>query len=138
MLFKNIRINIYKQYIIKFFIIYLFINTSCTEKYSIEKITMFENNPNLFNISIEKIISLETCNDACLIGEINKIEYFRNQLYIFDKYHAKALFIYDNTGKLISKTQKGNGPGETIFPVGFYIDTLVKKMEMFYSLTLID
>ncbi|MDR1593167.1 MAG: 6-bladed beta-propeller [Prevotellaceae bacterium] len=57
------------------------------------------------------IVALET-TDECLISDINGIEYQNNRYYILDK-AGSSVFIFDSTGKFISKLyKKGEGPDE--------------------------
>lgn len=59
------------------------------------------------------MISLETTND-CLIGEVTKLIYQDNLIYIADNI-SKSIFVFDTTGKLRTKIHAvGNGPGEYI------------------------
>ena len=58
-------------------------------------------------------IPIETNNDV-LIGEINKLVFHDNFLYILDSNYTTTLYIFDSqTGQFIQKIRKiGNGPGE--------------------------
>ena len=47
------------------------------------------------------LIQLET-RPECLIGEINKIFFYKNRLYILDREVTKSVFIFDLNGKWIS------------------------------------
>lgn len=116
-----IRVKLYQ---IIFFIVLFILNTACTHKKSVKKIEILKNHADLFSISVRGVISLDDCSDSCLIGTIDKLTYFRKRFYILDVYHARTFFIYNNEGKLISKSKLGKGPGELIRPRTFYIDTL--------------
>ena len=73
-----------------------------------------EENPSwteLFSKSY-KLLPLET-NDACLIGQIDKIKKFKKHYYIVSS--GSSIFHFDEQGKFISSlTQKGAGPEEFI------------------------
>lgn len=57
------------------------------------------------------IIPLETTNE-CLIGEVTKLLYQNNLIYIVDNI-SKSIFVFDMSGKLKKKVHSaGNGPGE--------------------------
>jgi hypothetical protein len=57
------------------------------------------------------IVALETTDD-CLITDINRIEYQNSKYYVFDK-TGNSVFIFDSTGKFMSKLyKKGAGPDE--------------------------
>ncbi|SHI32165.1 6-bladed beta-propeller [Bacteroides stercorirosoris] len=60
------------------------------------------------------VISLET-RDDCLIGEMIKMVYQNNLIYVSDNV-SKAIHVFDKTGKLVTRLQTvGNGFGE--YPV---------------------
>lgn len=71
-------------------------------------------------IKIREVIPLETSKD-CLIGFVKKAVFWNNRIVIIDE-KSKALFIFDEIGKLIFKTIIGKGPGEVIDPTAFNID----------------
>lgn len=57
------------------------------------------------------IFPLETTNE-CLIGEITKLIYQNNLIYIADNI-SKSIFVFDMSGKLQTRIHSvGNGPGE--------------------------
>lgn len=59
------------------------------------------------------IIPLET-KDECLIGEVTKLIYQNDLIYIADNM-SKSVFVFDLSGKLVSKIHAvGNGPGEYV------------------------
>jgi hypothetical protein len=69
-----------------------------------------------------KYIRLESNNES-LIGEITKIRTYNDKIIILDKRFAKAVFIFDTTGKFIDKINKqGKGPGEFVSIFDFDID----------------
>lgn len=54
---------------------------------------------------------LETTDD-CLIGEVTKLIYQNNLIYIADN-TSRSIFVFDMSGKLKTKIHaNGNGPGE--------------------------
>ncbi len=78
--------------------------------------------------SIE-LIPLETSRTS-LIKDIEKIRFFEDKCYVFDKSQA-VLFIFDYQGKYLDKIDKiGKGPGEYSYIYDFYLDTIHKKIEM--------
>jgi len=69
-----------------------------------------------------RYVPLET-NSKSLIGNIDKILINKNRTFIMDSRYAKAIFIFDNNGKFLSKIdKKGKGPGEYIQIEDFSID----------------
>lgn len=51
--------------------------------------------------------------DSSLIGKINKIEEYNNNLVILDRNISKSIFIFDKSGQFLSKIgANGSGPGE--------------------------
>lgn len=71
---------------------------------------------------IEKadIIKLET-NNSCLIGEISKIQYIDDRIYILDMLN-NALFVFDKEGNFKDRLRKiGNAPGEYIRIMDFFV-----------------
>lgn len=59
------------------------------------------------------MIPLET-HENCLIGEVTKLIYRDNLIYIADNL-SKSVFVFDTTGKLMTKINSpGNGPGEYV------------------------
>lgn len=88
------------------------------------------NNEILVNISmplpipeiiIDHIAFLET-NDQSLIGEIHRIEYFKDRIIILDLRVSRNIFVFDSKGSFISALQKGRGPAEVMYPTEFFID----------------
>lgn len=77
-----------------------------------------------------KIVPLET-SDKCLIGNISQIEKYNDIYYILDSNNAKALLLFDNSGKFIKKIGTiGKGPGEYISPHMFSIDQKRKQIQI--------
>ncbi|MDC1106576.1 6-bladed beta-propeller [Prolixibacteraceae bacterium] len=69
-----------------------------------------------------EFIVLETGENS-VIGNIDKLLCFNNKIYILDREITKSIFIYDQTGKLISKiSNQGKGPGEYLMPDDFIVD----------------
>lgn len=63
---------------------------------------------------IEKVryVKLETSSEH-VIGTIDKLYFSQDRIIVVDKRKAQAIFIFDQSGKYISKiNQKGRGPGE--------------------------
>lgn len=57
-------------------------------------------------------ISLET-TPSCLIGRIQKIEIYKDQIFILDPFIAKKLLVFDMSGKFLYQiSERGKGPGE--------------------------
>lgn len=76
-------------------------------------------------------VRLET-NDSCLLGAIDQIQVFGNNIYILDSYQTKSIYVFDKQGRYLHKLE-GNrrGPGEFLLPLCFFINpedsTLVVK-----------
>ncbi|SUE34593.1 6-bladed beta-propeller [Rikenella microfusus] len=65
-------------------------------------------------IAQPEIIPLENSRDAAFSG-INQIRYHKGHYYIFDKYGANSLLVFDSIGNFIRRIgRKGHGPGEFI------------------------
>lgn len=74
-----------------------------------------------------RIIQLET-NDNSLLGEIKRIYYDENKLFILDKTLNKIV-VFDMTGKYITDIQRiGQAQGEYISVMDFCIDTKKKQI----------
>lgn len=57
-------------------------------------------------------IPLKT-NDSVLIGSIDKIEFYKDRIYVLDKRIARSFFIFDENGNLVQEyNRKGKGPAE--------------------------
>lgn len=91
------------------------------------KIELDQNVKSNIKAYAESVIKLETSQKA-LIGDIWKIEFFDNKLYILDIFYSKALFVFSIDGKFISRTILGHGPGEVMNPFSFYIDKKNSKI----------
>lgn len=75
-------------------------------------------------VSCVNYIELETRNE-CLVGDIDKIIYYRGRFYILDRNITRTLYVFDTLGKFKFKIHKiGTGPGEYIQPDDFILDTL--------------
>jgi hypothetical protein len=73
-------------------------------------------------INIHSILKLET-KDSVLIGQVAKVEYFKEHYYILDNTGAKRLFVFDSHGTFINYIGRiGKGPGEFSMPNDFSID----------------
>lgn len=75
----------------------------------------------LLNIDIHKIISLETTKGS-LIGNTSSIKFFNGKYYVLDRKKTKSLFVFDEEGNFINKTQRGLGPGEVNEPYAVTFD----------------
>lgn len=83
-------------------------------------------------IKIREVIPLETSKE-CLIGTSKNVVFWNNRIIVLDDRGSKALFIFDETGKLLFKTRTGKGPGEVIAPYAFNInkrDTTILLYEL--------
>ncbi len=72
-------------------------------------------------INIRNITPLET-HKGCLIGSIKNVVVWNNRIIVLDDRKSKAMFIFDEYGKLLFKTVIGKGPEEIITPTAFNID----------------
>ncbi len=76
------------------------------------------------------LIQLET-RPECLIGEIYKIFFYKNRLYILDRSVSKSVFVFDLNGKWISTIARvGHGPGEYINITDMFIDPLRETLNL--------
>ena len=72
-------------------------------------------------IETAKSIKLET-NANCIIGEIKKIQIFKENIYVLDEI-LNRLCIFDKLGRFINKLDKiGQGPGEYITMLDFEVN----------------
>jgi hypothetical protein len=75
-------------------------------------------------------IKLET-NDEAIFGNIERIIFYNDRIFILDSEVAGKLLAFDRSGKYITTVGgKGKGPGEIIYPMDFYIDTLKKTINI--------
>lgn len=80
-----------------------------------------------FDIEIDCLVKLES-SDSTLIGEITKIKFYDDKIYILDRTISKSLYVFGIKGNFIGSTKRGKGPGECINPMDFMIDTLNQKV----------
>lgn len=74
-------------------------------------------------LEVVKLIPLETTME-CLIGEIDKVVQYRNNIYVFDSKTYKLLW-FDGSGKFLGQIgQRGKGPGEYLELSDFEVDTI--------------
>jgi hypothetical protein len=114
-----------KKVILLFSILAELLMISCKRNHiqsaQILNINVLSEDANEINPKILSYIKLET-TDSSLIGGIEKIRFYSNYIYVFDKENTKALFVFDSTGKFLAKTKYGKGPGECQIPRDFIID----------------
>ena len=69
-----------------------------------------------------KYVPLETTKES-LVGSIDHLEIFDDTLFVLDMLSAKAIFLFDLSGKFIRKIGKtGRGPEEWIRPVSISLN----------------
>ena len=74
-------------------------------------------------LEVVKLIPLETTKD-CLIGEIDKVVQYRNNIYVFDLRQQRLLW-FGSDGKFHGQIgQRGKGPGEYLEMQDFQVDTI--------------
>jgi hypothetical protein len=104
---------------IQFFIMALIIFSSCSKKNASSLVEVHINPAKVepaYDIANDieaewDIVALET-TDNCLISDIDKLIYQNGIYYLLDK-KGSTVFLYDSTGKFISKLfKKGAGPDE--------------------------
>lgn len=70
------------------------------------------------------LIKLEA-NDEAVFGNIDRIRFYNERIFILDSDVAGKLLVFDRSGKYINTIGgKGKGPGEITGPMDFYIDTV--------------
>jgi hypothetical protein len=75
-----------------------------------------------------RIIPLET-KEECVFNRISNLKILNDTFFVFDANGTKTLFLFSMEGKFINKISKiGRGPGESINPVDFDIDSTEKKL----------
>lgn len=78
-----------------------------------------------------KYIKLETSNDN-LIGNVDKVVFASNYIFILDKSITRSIFRFDLAGNYLGKINKiGKGPGEYIKIRDFLVDTIKKTIEVY-------
>jgi len=133
-------ISIYLIKIICFFI-FLFALSGCITKNSAEELSNLDSSNQMYNINIDlsngkevvkystffknlKIIKLENNNNA-IIGNIDKMQRYKNLIVIMDGHKSKGVFIFSIEGQFIRKIGGiGNGPEEYSNPEDFTIDDI--------------
>ncbi|MGE4567698.1 MAG: 6-bladed beta-propeller [Bacteroidales bacterium] len=76
------------------------------------------------------LIQLET-RPECLVGEIDKIFFYKDRLYILDRRVGKSVFVFDLKGKWISTiARSGHGPGEYINITDMFIDPIRETLNL--------
>lgn len=75
------------------------------------------------------LLQLET-NEESLLGNINKIVYNDNSIYILDKKYALGIYVFNSlSGEFITKIGRfGNGPGEYTEIYDFSIDNINQRI----------
>ena len=54
-------------------------------------------------------------SDSIVLGRIHDIRYHGDQFFLYDKYYAKALYVFDKEGNLVDMLHRhGSGPGEYV------------------------
>lgn len=77
------------------------------------------------------IIPLET-NDSCLIGEISKLDFFNEKIFVLDKIYSARLFVFSKDGRFLYDIgRRGAAPNEYIQINDFSID---RKKNIIYVL----
>lgn len=105
-------------------ITFFLISCNSTTKKEICEIDFSENNSFIVEKSsvVYKLIPLETIKDNFL-GNINKIVFFEDRIFVLDSYKSKTLQIYDFHGHFIDQIGAiGQAPGEFLTPNDFFID----------------
>lgn len=127
--------------IYKFWLVFIFLATSCTNKNKsvlegdAQMIPINLSNSKILNKSFSNSIGnfsyleLKTKNED-YIAEINKVEHFENNYYVLDSKKSN-LFVFDNSGNMIRKIgQRGNGPGEYKDIISFAINREKKSISI--------
>lgn len=71
-----------------------------------------------------EFIPLET-REECIIGSYDKILVLNDTIYVFDKMHQKAVFVFNIEGHFLYRISAiGRGPGEYFKAYDFYVDTV--------------
>lgn len=66
-----------------------------------------------------------------LIGEISKIQYKNDKIFILDSKHAKSLFIYNSHGEFLTCIKNhGKGPGEFLSIIDFNINNFENTVDI--------
>lgn len=75
-----------------------------------------------------KFVSLETTPKS-LIGEINKIIYYNDRLYIVDRFSSNAIFVFNSDGKFLFRVgSSGKKMGQYTYPHDVIIDSLKGRL----------
>ena len=76
-----------------------------------------------YEVAILDIVPLETTPES-IFGNIERIEYYHERIYILDVFNSKSLLMFSKQGEFLGKTKYGKGPGEMINPFAFCIDKI--------------
>jgi len=81
-------------------------------------------------VSEVKYLALES-KDECLFGQITKIEFDDNKIFILDRWSYKGLLVFDDQGKFLYSLKQGGG-AENEFEIinGFVLDKRKKKFKI--------
>ncbi|MDR2423928.1 MAG: 6-bladed beta-propeller [Prevotellaceae bacterium] len=115
---------------------------SCTEKQGMSDYGQAKYTINLDSIESTKTpLKLSTIfksirtiiledHEYAVLGQINEIQVFDNNIFVLDKRKAKKLFVYDMNGKYLREIgSQGQGPGEYSYYLSdFCIDTLKRQI----------
>lgn len=75
-----------------------------------------------------RFIKLETTSDN-IIGTVNQVEIIDKRIFILDNSFGKKLLAFDTEGQFLHQIGKpGNGPGEYIYPIKFFINKNDQKI----------
>ena len=67
-------------------------------------------------VSYCKYLPLET-NSECLIGQLNKVDFFENDIFVLDTRSARSVYRFSSEGKFLNQiASRGRGPGEYFDP----------------------
>lgn len=79
-------------------------------------------------VSDSYIVRLET-TDNNLIGQIDKIQLYKEKIFVQDRFRAKGILVFDINGKYLYRVGRvGKAPGEYRLPMDFTIDVENNKI----------
>ena len=102
------------------YLLFITILVSCSNKDNSIVIHPLDSDNDSFSIRVINTIQLSKQSKA-LIGSIDKLLLYKNNLYVLDKKKISSLLIFNLEGTLVKRIPRGKGPGELVDVENFAI-----------------
>ncbi len=120
------------------FVTVLFSFVGCQSKKDVISITSINIDPysnkniNLSTLIDEfHIIPLETTPD-CFVGNVDKIRFIKDRIYVFEEFGSQRLLCFSNDGKFLHQVGRaGKAAGEYITPRDFIVNPYSNRVELY-------